>query len=101
MRRTLFAALAFAFAVGAAILLPLSAAHAVEVFSAETETRIYDPAKSYGGYFMPSGFGAMMGGPLPTVYLMDMMGNVVHQWPGVNGWAPQLTEDGTLWSGGY
>jgi hypothetical protein len=42
-----------------------------------------------------------MGGPGPTTYLLDMQGNIVHQWALVNGWAPQLQEDGTLWSGGY
>jgi hypothetical protein len=83
-----------------AIILPLTAAHAVEVFSAETELRQYNPAKSYGGYFMPSPWGAAFG-PAPTVYLMDMQGYIVHQWKGVPGWAPQIQEDGTLWSGGY
>jgi len=100
MKKILFKALALVLLVGAAIVLPLTSAYALEVFSAETELRIYDSAKSYGGYFMPSGFGATMG-PAPTTYLMDMEGYVVHQWAGVPGWAPYLQEDGTLWSGGY
>jgi hypothetical protein len=91
MRKTLFAALAFAMMVGVAIVLPLSTAHAVEVFSAETELRQYNPEKSYGGYFMTSTSGVN--------YLMDMMGNVVHKWEGVGG-TPQLMEDGNLWSAG-
>jgi hypothetical protein len=101
MKKSIFAALALVMLVGVAIMLPLTAAHAVEVFSAETELRQYNPEKSYGGYFMPSGFGAMMGMAAPTTYLMDMQGYIVHQWAAVPGWAPQLQEDGTLWSGGY
>ena len=53
MKKTLFAALAFVMIVGVAIVLPLSSAHAFETFLAETETRLYKPDKSYGGYFMP------------------------------------------------
>ena len=54
MKRTLFAALAFVMMVGVAIVLPLSSAHAISTFVAETETKIYIPEKSYGGYFMPT-----------------------------------------------
>jgi hypothetical protein len=100
MKKTMFMALAWVLLIGAAVIFPLSAAHAVESFAIETELRQYNPAKSYGGYFMPSGFGAMFG-PAPTTYLMDMQGYVVHKWAGVPGWAPDLQEDGTLWSGGY
>ena len=74
------------------IALPLSSALAVEVFSAETETRIYDPEKSYGGYVMPT----QSKGP-QTVYLLDMMGNVVHKWDNVGG-SPKLLPDGILGS---
>ncbi len=93
MKKTLFAALAFVMMVGVAIILPLSSAQAVEVFSAETETRIYNPEKSYGGYFIPS---QSNGG---TTYLIDMMGNVVHEWAGVGG-TPQLMPNGNLSSRG-
>ena len=41
MKRTLFAALAFVMMVGVAIVLPLSSAHALSTFVAETETKIY------------------------------------------------------------
>ena len=51
MKKTIFAALAFAMMVGVAIVLPLSSAHAVETFAIETELRQYNPAKSFGGYF--------------------------------------------------
>lgn len=105
MRRTLFAALAFAMLVGVAIVLPLSSVHALSTFVAETETKIYKPERSYNGYFMPvnSSSGA-------THWLMDMMGNVVHKWDGfaagvkspnpVPGIKPEISPDGTLWSGG-
>jgi len=93
MKKTLFAALALVMLVGVAIVLPLSSAHAIETFAFETETRIYDPAKSFGGYFMPSQSG---GG---TTYLMDMMGNIVHKWDGVGG-TPQLLANGNLGSRG-
>jgi len=61
-------------AVAMFIALPLTSANAVEVFSAETELRQYNPEKSYGGYFMPSN--SRRG----TNYLLDMTGNVVHEW---------------------
>jgi len=93
MKKTLFTALAWVLLAGAAVILPLSSAHAVETLAAETETRIYDATKSYNGYFMPSGMGG-------TVYLMDMMGYVVHKWQTVPGWGPHLQEDGTLWTTG-
>ncbi|MEI7672703.1 MAG: aryl-sulfate sulfotransferase [Deltaproteobacteria bacterium] len=107
MKKTLFAALAFVMMVGVAIVLPLSTAHAVSSFVVETETKIYKPAKSFGGYFMPTNNSAGA-----THWLMDMMGNVVHQWdgvtgvgnkqtPGLPGITPVIAEDGTLWSGGY
>ena len=105
MKRTLFAALAFIMMVGVAIVLPLSSAHALSTFVAETETKIYIPEKSYGGYFMPVNNSA--GG---THWIMDMTGHIVHQWdavpavPGVSlarpGIKPELSPDGTLWSGG-
>ena len=100
MKKSIVAALALVLLVGVAIVLPLTSAYAVESFAIETELRQYNPAKSYGGYFLPSGFGAMFG-PAPTTYLMDMQGYIVHSWKNANGWAPQLQEDGTLWSGGY
>lgn len=105
MRKTLFAALALVLLVGVAIVLPLSSVHAVSTFVAETETKIYKPEKSYGGYFMPTNNAAGA-----TNYLMDMLGNVVHQWdavPAVTGVSiarpgikPEISPDGTLWSGG-
>jgi hypothetical protein len=54
MKKTLFTALALFLLVGVAIVLPLSSAHALSTFVAETETKIYIPAKSYGGYFLPT-----------------------------------------------
>ena len=105
MRRTLFAALALVLLVGVAIVLPLSTAHATSTFAVETETKIYIPEKSYGGYFMPKNNAAGA-----THYLMDMMGSVVHQWDAyaagvkspnpVPGITPEIQPDGTLWSGG-
>lgn len=105
MRKTLFAALAFVMMVGVAIVLPLSSAHATSTFVAETETKIYIPEKSYGGYFMPVNNGAGA-----DHYLMDMLGNVVHKWTGkpagtvsslaAPGIKPMISEDGNLWSGG-
>jgi hypothetical protein len=94
MKKTLFAALAFVMIVGVAIVLPLTSAHALEVFSAETETRIYKADKSFGGYFMP------MDHVGSTHYLMDMMGNVVHQIEAKGG-VPIFAPDGKLWSIGY
>ena len=76
-------------AVAMFIALPLSAAHAVETFAIETETRIYNPEKSYGGYFLTSRI------PGGTTYLMDMMGNVVHKWDNV-GAVPRLLPNGNL-----
>ena len=94
MKNTLISALAWVLLAGAAVILPLTSAHALEVFSAESETRIYDSTQSYNGYFIPSNMGG-------TVYLLDMMGYIVHTWPLVNGWSPRLMEDGTMWAGGY
>ena len=78
MKKTLFNALALVLLVGAAVLFPLTAAHAIETFQMETELRIYNPAKSYGGYFMPSNYdlsGFFGGTPTGnTSYLMDMEG---------------------------
>jgi hypothetical protein len=91
MKRTLFAALAFAMMVGVAIVLPLSSAHAIEAFAVETETKIYKPDKSYNGYFMPVPY------QTGTHYLMDMWGNVVHQFD-TTGMVPQIAPDGTIWS---
>jgi len=93
MKKMLLAALAFTMMVGVAIILPLSSAHALETFLAETETRLYKPEKSFNGYFMPSQNTAGS-----TVFLMDLWGNLVHTWPASNGGAPQMAEDGTLWS---
>ena len=92
MKKTLFAALALVLLVGVAIVLPLSSAYAVEVFSAETELRQYNPAKSYGGYFLYQTVGNVSA-------LLDMEGNLVHQWVGTNG-NPKLLEDGNLWTMG-
>ena len=94
MKRTLLAALAFAMMVGAAIVLPLSTAHALETFLLETETRLYKPDKSYNGYFAP--VGASNGA---THHLMDLWGNVVHQVDNTN-FVPRIQPDGTIWSGG-
>ena len=94
MKKTLFTALAWVLLAGVAIVLPFTSAHAVETFKAETETRIYDPAKSYGGYFLPS---QLTSGN--TTYLMDMQGNVVHKWDDVGG-VPRLLPNGNLSSHG-
>ncbi len=64
------------------------------LFSAETETRIYKPDKSFDGYFMP------MDHVGSTHYLMDMMGNVVHSIEAKGG-VPIFAPDGKLWSIGY
>jgi hypothetical protein len=90
MKKTLFAALAFAMLVGVAIVLPLSSAHAVESFLMETETRLYKPDKSYNGYFMPVPYQA------GTHYLMDLWGNVVHTFE-TDSMVPQISPDGTVW----
>jgi hypothetical protein len=95
MKKTLFNALALSLLAGAAVLFPLTAAHAIETFAIETELRLYDPAKSYGGYFMTSD--DTTGGQ--TVYLMNMEGYVVNQWDGVKG-TPKLLENSNLWSCG-
>jgi hypothetical protein len=88
MKKRLFTAMAL---VLLAIVLPLTVAHAFESFLGETETRLYKPAKSYNGYFMPvTHIGS-------TVYLMDMLGNVVHTW-NAKGGVSQISPDGTLWS---
>jgi len=91
MKKTLWVALAFAMIVGVAVILPLTSAHALEVFSAETETRIWDSTKSYNGYWITAGFGG-------TTYLMDMEGYIVKIWNNVPGWSPRIAEDGKLWS---
>jgi hypothetical protein len=91
MKKTLFTALALFMLVGVAVILPLSSAHALESFASESELRQYNPAKSYGGYVLPSH------SPGQTSYLLDMYGNVCHIWDNV-GSTPQLQEDGTLWS---
>jgi hypothetical protein len=102
MKKKLFTVMA---ALLLAIVLPLTSAYALSSFVAETETKIYKPAKSYGGYFMPTNNAANN-----THWLMDMMGYVVHQWDAypagvkaaqaVPGIKPEIAEDGTLWSGG-
>jgi hypothetical protein len=102
MKKRLFMVMA---AVMLAIVLPLTSAYALSSFVAETETKIYKPAKSYGGYFMPTNNASGN-----THWLMDMMGYVVHQWDAysagvkanlaVPGIKPEIAEDGTLWSGG-
>ena len=100
MKKTLFTALAWVLLAGAAVILPLTSAHA-ETFAIETETRIYDPVKSYGGYFMPSQSygGAQDNDSITSVYLMNMMGEVVHVWEKVKG-TPQLLPDGRLFAQG-
>ncbi|MEI7673089.1 MAG: aryl-sulfate sulfotransferase [Deltaproteobacteria bacterium] len=95
MKKALFAALAFVIMVGVAIVLPFSTAYAVETFIIETETRQYNPEKSFGGYFLTSDDSTAN----QTVYLMDMMGYVIRQWSGVRG-TPKLLENGNLWSCG-
>ena len=72
MKKKLFTVMA---ALLLAIVLPLTSAYALSTFLAETETKIYKPAKSYGGYFMPTQNSAGF-----THWVMDMMGYVVHQW---------------------
>jgi hypothetical protein len=94
MKKKLLIAVASVFLMGVAVLLPLTAAYALEVFSAETETRLYKPDKSFGGYFMP------MDHVGSTHYLMDMMGNVVHS-INAKGGVPIFAPDGKLWSIGY
>lgn len=91
--------------VGLFLVWPLTAAHALSTFLAETETRLYKPEKSYNGYFMPTNNGAGA-----THFLMDLWGNVVHKWDAypagvkanlaVPGIKPEIHPDGTLWSGG-
>ncbi len=98
MRKKTLLAAAWLFIAVAAVVFPLSAAHAIESFAIETETRIYDPAQSYGGYFIPSNYDM---GPGNTTYLLDMEGYVVKKWDAIKGWAPDLQEDGTVWAGGY
>jgi hypothetical protein len=93
MKKTIFASLALVLLAGVAVLFPLTAANAFETFTSETETRLYKPEKSYGGYFQTVP-GNNVGG---TTYLMDRMGNVVHKWEAKGG-TPMLQEDGTLWS---
>ena len=97
MRKTLFAALAFVMMVGAAIVLPLSTAQAVETFLLETETRLYRPDKTYPGYFMvqPSA----NNNATASYYLLDPLGNLVHQINNAYG-QPRYQPDGTIWSGG-
>jgi hypothetical protein len=95
MREKLLFAVASVFLAVAAMVLPLSSAYAIESFAIETELRLYNPAKSYGGYFMTSNDST--GGQ--TVYLMDMMGYVVKQWDNVKG-TPYLLENSNLWSCG-
>ena len=90
MKKTLFTALAWVLLAGAAVILPLSSAHAVESFAMETETRIYKPDKSYNGYFMPVPY------QTGTHYLMDLWGNVVHQFDST-GLMVTLEPDGTFW----
>jgi hypothetical protein len=94
MKKSIFAALALVMLVGVAIVLPLSTAHALSTFLAETETRLYKPDKSYNGYFMPANTGGM------TAYLMDLWGNVVHSWE-LKGGAGIIAPDGTVWQIGY
>ena len=98
MRKKLLFAVASVFLAVAAMVLPLSSAYAIESFAIETETRIYDAANSYGGYFIPSNYDMGTGN---TTYLIDMEGYVIKTWPAIFGWAPELQEDGTVWSGGY
>jgi len=90
MKKSIVAALALVLLVGVAIVLPLSSAHAVETFAVETELRQYNPAKSYGGYFLYA-----IGDTMTA--LLDMEGNVVHQWTGSIA-IPKLLEDGNLLS---
>jgi len=91
MKKRLFTAMAL---VMLAIFLPLTVAHAFETFTAETETRLYKPEKSYNGYVQTCPGNNTGGG---TVYLIDLWGNVYHSWV-TKGGTPRLQEDGTLWS---
>ena len=97
MKRTLLAALAFAMMVGAAIVLPLSTAQAVETFLLETETRLYRQDKTYPGYFMvqPSA----NNNATASYYLLDLWGQLGHQINNAYG-QPRYQPDGTIWSGG-
>jgi hypothetical protein len=100
MKRTLFAALAFAMLVGVAIVLPLSTAQALETFLLETETRLYRPDKSYNGYFMPQPGASAGNAPgKATHFLLDRWGQVVKQFDNVS-MVPRIQPDGTIWSGG-
>ena len=90
MKKTFLKVLALVLLAGAAIVFPLTAAHAVESFAMETETRLYKPDKSYNGYFMPVPY------QTGTHYLMDMWGNVVHSFDST-GLVLELAEDGTIW----
>lgn len=105
MRKKTLLAAAWLFIAVAAVVFPLSAAHAIESFAIETETRIYNPEKSFGGYFMPSNYdmGGLFGGGDTgnTSYLMDMEGYVVKKWDAIHGWAPRIMADGTIWGGSY
>ncbi len=102
MKKTLLAALAFVLLAGVAIVLPLSSAHALEVFSAETELRTYNSASAYKGYvlFNPSSsVTSYSATPTQTGYLVDMQGQVIKKWTGMS-YNPILLENGDLWSQG-
>ena len=93
MKKKLLAALAWVFLAGVAIVFPLSSAHAVVVFKAESEVRIYDSAKTCPGYLMQNTSGG--GGGMndnSTVYMLDPLGRMVHSWN--CGSVGRLTEDG-------
>jgi hypothetical protein len=71
----------------------LFSAHAVEVFQTKTELIQYDKDKAYNGYtlFFPMAPRGFTGG---VTLLIDMNGEIVHSWPGVDN--PKLYEDGHI-----
>ena len=77
------------------LALTLSSVYAiVEVFQTKSELIQYNPEKAYNGYTLWTTIGGA-GGDVPR--LIDMEGNVVHEWkPEISVWKPYLWEDGTL-----
>ncbi len=102
MKKTLLAALASVLLVGVAIVLPLSSAHALEVFSAETELRAYNSTAAFNGYILfnpTSNATTYSSAPTQTAYLMDMTGHQIKNWTKMS-YNPRLLENGDLWSQG-
>jgi hypothetical protein len=104
MKKTLLAALAWFFAVGVALILPLSSVQAMTTHALETELRQYTEGTAVGvdGFILFNGTSdprTYSAAPNGVAYLINRAGYKVKEWSGVS-FGPRLLENGKLWSVG-